>query len=447
MKTLTQTLTIAALSMFSLLSSAQNGSQYIRLTITSNSNMPSQTPPSMLLQFDASGSDLLASPDQGSAASLGNFNLEIYPFTLTSDSAVLTSIDARPTLSSYRTIPFGIASKDSGYMKIVAEVGSTDPNSPAPAFVWLEQISTGKYYSILDTVKFKFQPNPDFRSDFILHVGTICYSQPTDETCYGYNNGQIYVMSPNTTNFTYKLTQGVNIIYSGVVAGIDTTISNLAAGSYVGVIRVNGIPVDSSNILISSPAPLIADFFTDYNLVNQGSTVNFTDNSSGALTYLWNFGDGDSTTTVGSQSHIFLHPGSFTVTLTLSNNNGCQASTFDIVAVDSVFAPIANNHLNSHPNINTSFNSGSGNSSNSVPVTVDFNGSRTQTFFANNRIVVITDPAAVIRVTITSVNGAVIASGTQTDSRTEYSVPANGIYIVTSEYTDGTTKAETVLAQ
>lgn len=445
MKTLTHTLAIAALSLLPILSSAQNGAQYIRITITENSNMPTQAPAVMILQFDAYGDDLLASPDQGNANSLGNINAEIFPFTISSDSTVITGVDARPELLSYRTIPFGVVCKDTGYMKIIAEVSSSDPNVPAPNFVWLEQISTGEHFSILDTVKFTLQANPNYDSDFILHIGTECGSKPEDESCYGYNNGSVHVSSPEINNFTYELSQGANIIFSGIVAGTDTTLQNLASGSYVGVIRVNGIPVDSSDITIGSPAALIADFASDFNFINQGDSVNFTDYSTGAFSYHWDFGDGNSCFTNGSTSHTFANAGLFNVALTIYDTNGCTASTFDLIDVDSVMMSAANNNFNFSSNQSFHMNTPV-NEDNSLIVTQP-SETHSHCFYSDERIVLVLNPAEVVRVTITSMTGALITSGAQTDNRAEYPVPANGIYVVTAEYTNGTITAATILAQ
>ncbi len=446
MKTLTLTLAIAALSIIPTLATAQNGSQFIRITVTGNSNNPSQPAAYMLFQFDGTGNDALAYPDQGSQAQVSPLGTNIYPFSLTSDDVVLTSLDARPTLTSYRTIPFGIATKDTGDMQIVAELSSSDPNLPAPSYIWLEQVSTGVRFSILDTVKFRLEANEYFESNFIIHVGTHVGVATTDESCYGYNNGEVYVYGPGVNNFTYELFQGTAIVFSGNVTATDTTLNNLAAGSYVSVIRINGIPVDSTDIEIYSPAPLIADFATDYNFINQGDMVTFTDYSTGAANYQWNYGDGDSCTTFGTASHTFMQVGYFNVTLTITDINGCVASTFDAVNVDSVMPPHANNQNNYYSGPEN-FDLTNGNDINDPSAVTGQTDPRTTTTYADGRISVQVDPAGVSRVSIIGMNGSVVASGAQTENYTEYAVPANGVYIVTIEFSNGTLKSETILAQ
>ena len=50
--------------------------------------------------------------------------------------------------------------------------------------------------------------------------------------------------------------------------------------------------------------------------------VNFTNTSTNALSYLWNFGDG-TTTTAFAPSHTFTNPGVYTVTVSAANTNAC----------------------------------------------------------------------------------------------------------------------------
>ncbi|RYF79782.1 MAG: PKD domain-containing protein, partial [Chitinophagaceae bacterium] len=52
-------------------------------------------------------------------------------------------------------------------------------------------------------------------------------------------------------------------------------------------------------------------------------TVNFTNTSTGAVSYLWNFGDGN-TSTQQSPSHTFSNYGNYTVTLIATNASGCS---------------------------------------------------------------------------------------------------------------------------
>jgi PKD repeat protein len=81
---------------------------------------------------------------------------------------------------------------------------------------------------------------------------------------------------------------------------------------------------DSTYILdltILNPGPVAAGFsFT----VTGGTTVNFTNSSTGGTSYDWDFGDGN-TSTLTDPSHTYTSSGTFTVTLIASND--CYSDT------------------------------------------------------------------------------------------------------------------------
>jgi len=77
-------------------------------------------------------------------------------------------------------------------------------------------------------------------------------------------------------------------------------------------------------------------------------TVNFTNQSTGTgLSYLWNFGDG-TTSTQANPSHQYNSLGNYTVTLTVSNNQGCT-NTF----TQTNYVQIANSFTSSFSSITT----------------------------------------------------------------------------------------------
>ena len=53
-------------------------------------------------------------------------------------------------------------------------------------------------------------------------------------------------------------------------------------------------------------------------------TSNFTDRSTGAISWSWDFGDGSPPSTLQNPSHTYASVGNYTVKLTATNRNGCQ---------------------------------------------------------------------------------------------------------------------------
>lgn len=56
-------------------------------------------------------------------------------------------------------------------------------------------------------------------------------------------------------------------------------------------------------------------------------TVSFADNSSDAILYIWDFGDGSPVSNAQNPVHTYAQPGSYTVTLTAVSSGGCSGST------------------------------------------------------------------------------------------------------------------------
>ncbi|MFN8299452.1 MAG: PKD domain-containing protein, partial [Chitinophagales bacterium] len=73
-----------------------------------------------------------------------------------------------------------------------------------------------------------------------------------------------------------------------------------------------------------------------------GNGIAFNNISLDAVSYMWNFGDGD-TSSVKSPNHIFDQVGDYTVTLTAFNSLGCDSSITKVVHIDTVHVDFAVN--------------------------------------------------------------------------------------------------------
>ncbi|MCB0575636.1 MAG: PKD domain-containing protein, partial [Saprospiraceae bacterium] len=92
---------------------------------------------------------------------------------------------------------------------------------------------------------------------------------------------------------------------------------------------------------------------TVFNYVEDQGTVTFTNQSSGALSYMWNFGDG-STSDEANPVHTYTEPGTYTVELTAINI--CGASTLQqtlVITVVSANEPAWLDRFALYPNPNT----------------------------------------------------------------------------------------------
>lgn len=104
--------------------------------------------------------------------------------------------------------------------------------------------------------------------------------------------------------------------------------------------------VDSTSFVITVSSIPSASFTYAPNPPQENEITKFVNQSSGATKYLWNFGDGDSSTEVNPQ-HLFNATQVYNVCLKASNEAGCSSDTCidvhaivtPILAVPSAFTP------------------------------------------------------------------------------------------------------------
>ncbi len=146
-------------------------------------------------------------------------------------------------------------------------------------------------------------------------------------------------LSNNATAWNWEFGDGNNSteqnpmhIYSTAGSyNVNLTVSNNYSSRY-------GIDSKLSTINVFEQVPLlpVADFSSSVTSGNAPLSVQFIDLSSNAAEWNWDFGDGNSSTEQNSM-HIYSTAGSYTVNLTVSNENGTDSKLSTI----NVFEPIS----------------------------------------------------------------------------------------------------------
>ena len=98
--------------------------------------------------------------------------------------------------------------------------------------------------------------------------------------------------------------------------------------------RIIPIAMGATLILITACSKeqkdLPAASFQCPNTVGVGDTIHFQNTSEGAVTFSWDFGDGN-VSTEENPSHIYTEPGVFTILLVATNENGSDEISFGIL--------------------------------------------------------------------------------------------------------------------
>ncbi|MEM6263235.1 MAG: PKD domain-containing protein, partial [Bacteroidota bacterium] len=96
-----------------------------------------------------------------------------------------------------------------------------------------------------------------------------------------------------------------------------------------------------TNIVEVRPSPLV-NFSATNNIGCQvPQSVTFTDASTNAATYLWDFGDGNTASAPSPVTHVYTAQGIYDVTLTVTSVDGCQ-TTRTIPSLVQIVPPTAN---------------------------------------------------------------------------------------------------------
>ncbi|MBX2956274.1 MAG: S8 family serine peptidase [Cyclobacteriaceae bacterium] len=121
-------------------------------------------------------------------------------------------------------------------------------------------------------------------------------------------------------------------------------------GDYSVTVRDLSLNCESSSQIITLnviPSPVAA--FTTGNAINTNIPINFTNQSIAAISWLWQFGDGTSST-LQNPTHTYSQNGDYTVSLTVTASNGCQNSVskpLDVItSIESEFSKTFSVHPN-----------------------------------------------------------------------------------------------------
>lgn len=179
---------------------------------------------------------------------------------------------------------------------------------------------------------------------------------------------QVHVYSPPVASFTSPtICEGVEVTFSSTSSAPDDFINGwswsldsvpVSADSVFSfldetpgtahleltVTTNNGCTDSEERLIETRPSPL-ASFTVSSARENAPATISFSNNSSGATSYLFDFGDGSASLNSFPASHIYSSPGIFTPVLTAVSPFGCKDTASVSITVLEKFVDVAINNL------------------------------------------------------------------------------------------------------
>jgi gliding motility-associated-like protein len=184
-----------------------------------------------------------------------------------------------------------------------------------------------------DTISVSFEENPA-QATIITNDTTICT-----------RNIQISALAPSAGIGYWSIISG-NATISDSLSN-TTIISNLSVGNntFIWTISNGSCPPSFDTLTINvNTSSIIADFSSD-SIIYAFQVISFNDLSIGnPFTWHWNFGDGDSSL-VQNPGHIYTNIGTYPVTLTITNSEGCvdtitkYIDVIEKLIIPNVFTP------------------------------------------------------------------------------------------------------------
>lgn len=192
---------------------------------------------------------------------------------------------------------------------------------------------------------------PNFALTITLGNSLTLTTSSVQPTCANTATGVLTAVGNSSGPWNYYWKDANNTIVQTTLNTMDPdTLFNVGAGAYtVDVAIVGSCDNASQSFTITNPDAAQAMFTsvdTVY-LTTGTASINFTDASSFATGYVWDFGDGSPTVTSQNPTHIYTAEGTYNVTLTAYNLGCADNSVFsqDVVVIEQSVVGIAKNEL------------------------------------------------------------------------------------------------------
>ena len=229
-------------------------------------------------------------------------------------------------------------------------INNTTANSASLSFIWnfgdnttITSTQPGTHtYATFGTYTISLIASSGFCKDTLKQIVNIAAPVPVASF-----TGTFTGCNPLTVTFTNNSQWGTNFKWyfgdgtdSVTIASTNMTHTYTAAGVYSVKLVVTG-PGGADSLKLNNnitvrPTP-IANFTANPITLNlPDNQVTFTNTSTGATSYIWNFGDGDTSHAV-SPKHEYAEPNDYQVSLIAINNFNCK-DTFKLGTVIKVSA-------------------------------------------------------------------------------------------------------------
>jgi hypothetical protein len=266
------------------------------------------------------------------------------PTIFTDHNSYPMGLNAKTSISDNPTVPLALIPGTNGtYTITVNGIQSFDPTS----YIYLEDKVTGTYQNVRDNISYTFTmtKNEDVNR-FVLHFTPKAEITSTDANCNA--NGQIVIEQPGTAEWQYAVENSNAVaVGSGSLHATSPITLSVPAGIYtVTLTDYNGYQV-VKQVQVNGTAGIVATGSSSIQQAEVNEDITFTITTANATIIEWNFGDGNTASTA-TATHSYAQEGVYTVTLTVTNADGCSSTLSQTITVNNKTAVGLNNITNSN---------------------------------------------------------------------------------------------------
>ncbi len=206
-------------------------------------------------------------------------------------------------------------------------LNSFDPTS----YIMLEDRKLNTFYNVR-TGDYNFTADvTDAWERFVLHFTPAAEITTIAQSCD--TAGSISLNQPGTANWNYSLNDANNTaISSGILNQSSPATITAPAGTYTLTLTDSNNYTVVKTITVNGSLPVSAAFTPSANTVEEDIDLTFSATAN-AVVYDWNFGDGTTSNQGATVSHQYAQPGTYNVTLTVTNADGCSNTTTQTITV------------------------------------------------------------------------------------------------------------------